>query len=58
MLNKQNEVFSDLTDLQKGGEQLKMGWFSGCPNAALHDAFQRLRHDDPIQPVCIAQTEW
>merc|ERR1712036_186191 len=30
MLEKQNEVFSDLTDLQKGGEQLKMGWFSGC----------------------------
>merc|ERR1711871_658801 len=30
MLAKQNEVFSDLTDLQKSGEQLKMGWFSGC----------------------------
>ena len=28
--NKQNEVYSDLTDLQKNGEQLKMGWFSGC----------------------------
>ena len=30
MLNKQNEVYSDLTDLQKSGEQLKMGWFSGA----------------------------
>ena len=30
MLNKQNEVYSDLTDFQKSGQQLKMGWFSGC----------------------------